>query len=179
MEVSVLSLRDLASGRPGRRGRAEAAQKVSGRRGRAGRFDLCVSSTAGSPHTLLRLSRCRASRRPGRSAKLQGGGRNCREFGHPAARGGVGLRYPGPVRAGRTESRAERLGGGTGWAVRPMLPISFPLPSAGDIWGAAFWTSTPDLPCRVGLYIVQIHVRLTRQLSKHRGVRRYYYETIQ
>ena len=37
MEVSVLALRDLASGRPGRRGRAEAAQKVSGRgRGRAG-----------------------------------------------------------------------------------------------------------------------------------------------
>lgn len=51
MEVRVLALRDLASGRPGRRGRAEAAaQKVSGRGGRRGPLTRYSVSPAAERH---------------------------------------------------------------------------------------------------------------------------------
>lgn len=156
MDASVLALRNLASGRPGRRGRAEAAaQKVSGLGVLGQRRPRSIPSAAGSSHTLLRLSRCR----PVRSAELWGGGRYFRGLGHPPGRGGLGPRRHSPVCAG---PRPAGLGGGSGLDRVPHAP-------ADRIWGAAHWTSTPGPPCRV----LPAQQHLTCRHLEHRGVRRY------
>lgn len=140
MEVSVLALRDLASGRPGRRGRAEAAQKVSGRAKRAG--------GAGRPLG-LRLSRCGASRRPGRGAKVRGCVRDCGGFGRPAGQ----TELARPVRAGVRSPGPGGLGGASSRVGRPgVCPGSCPSHSRWERLGCCPLDHAPGLSCHVGLY---------------------------
>lgn len=93
MEVSVLTLRDLASGRPGRRGRAEAAQKVSGEGGRG----VLAPSNVNPVLPVRSTARVRGQREDRGGGGQPGPQRVCPPPPPPSRRvEAVGVRNPGP-----------------------------------------------------------------------------------
>lgn len=150
MEVSVLTLRDLASGRPGRRGRAEAAQKVSGEGGRG----VLAPSNVNPVLPVRSTARVRGQRED------RGGG------GQP----GPQRVCPPPLPAGwrllGCGTLARGIGGLGGGLGRRVPPGSCPSQSP--------WQRLGGCPWEQGNWSVQQH--LTCRYLEHRGVRCYPYD---
>lgn len=123
MEVSVLTLRDLASGRPGRRGRAEAAQKVSGEGGRG----VLAPSNVNPVLPVRSTARVRGQREDRGGGGQPGPQRVCPPPPPFPPGGGCWGAEPWPGGLGGLEA---------GWAgVCP--PDRVPLSPHGSVWGAA------------------------------------------